>query len=304
VPLGFFRGFGMSESAPQGPSPAAVPPIQAEAPRPPPATATSVKPNPIVLAAPRRWWARIKASDRIALIALFLSLATVGWQIVGHIQGPMISFIPPITVTLQYHPYGEGAAIALTASSMNYLNDGRKDYDGLVLDEKATITGLGDHPITLEWWWFMAPQGSANDQAHPVVVPGGGLTSHETRFTPVVRPCPSANKCTDEVAYSNFFPWERWLISVADKSVLPHLDIDFSMTIRERRDRVLTYQCRVLFDERVRGKMREQLAIFGREVAKGTTLADIEDVKDFKEFLTLPCVRREMSGTIKLFPQS
>ena len=59
-----------------------------------------------------------------------------------------------------------------------------------VMEEEAELQFAGRSPLLMKWWWFVGPDGSPQEQAHPVVVPGGGVRAHETRFAPRIRLCP------------------------------------------------------------------------------------------------------------------
>src|SRR4051812_46044697 len=96
----------------------------------------------------------------ISLTALVLSVGTVMWQVTGYLRGAQVEFLPPTSVTFRFWSAGPANSVALSATTMNYLNQGRKDYDGLVLDEHAEI-GLSASaaPTRLDWWWFLGPTG-------------------------------------------------------------------------------------------------------------------------------------------------
>lgn len=234
------------------------------------------------------WWGEFNAGNWISLVALVLSLLTAGWQIAGFIAGPRIEFVAPSSITFRYMPYGRREPTALSATSMNYLNNGRKDYDGLVLDETATLRFAGRN-VSLSWWWFLSADGSATEQAHPVVVPGAGLTSHETRFVPLVGQCKQGDACSADVPYDNFLPWSEFL-SLATAGTAAKVDVEFNVTIRERGLRTFTHRCRVTFDESIRKTMSDQKQLLAMLHGQGLEPADIDKRKDFYSFFSLPCV--------------
>ena len=84
----------------------------------------------------------------ISLAALALSMLTAVWALTGYIMGPKVNMLPPTSVTFRYWPYG-GANLALTGTTMNYVNEGRKDYDALVVSEYVLL-GFPGRPAPLK----------------------------------------------------------------------------------------------------------------------------------------------------------
>ena len=236
-------------------------------------------------------WQRfgLDAGNWISLVALCIAVGTAAWQTGGYFVGPDLAFIPPTSVTFRYSPYGGRSSLALSATTMNYVNEGRKDYDGLVLDEQVSLQLTAANPTVLNWWWFLGPDGTATEQAHPVVVPGAGLAAHETRFAPFVQSCSVQQVCTEAHAYRNFFSWSLFLKTAADATQLPHIDLLFTVRMRERKTRTFEYKCRVELDDRIRAVMKDQYTLLTKYQNGGMTPEAIGDQVGFRNYFSLPC---------------
>lgn len=202
----------------------------------------------------------------------------------------MVEMVPPASVTFRYWPAGDREAVALTATTMNFLNDGRKDYDGLVVEEAVQLNMYGLNKILLNWWWFVGPDGSPLEQAHPVVVPGAGLIAHETRFVPLIRTCKESAPCGDDVSHANFLRWARFLELASGSPAHHQISIVLSVRVRERTERTLTYSCKAWLDSRTRAAMTAQKAILASLHASGLTPSEIVEHKDFREYFSMPCI--------------
>src|SRR6185436_3904928 len=178
----------------------------------------------------------LDAGNWISLTALVLSILSLTWAIAGFVIGPKAELLPPTSVTFRYWPYG-GDWLALTGTTMNYINHGRKDYDALVVSEHVLLH-LPDRkpPLRLQWWWFVDAFGRGTRQAHPVLIPGAGVASHETRFAPTLTPCESVD-CPERTAYANYMPWVEFLNLAKDSKALPNLRIEFVARVKEREYR-------------------------------------------------------------------
>jgi hypothetical protein len=222
----------------------------------------------------------IDVSIWISFAALVLSLATGLWAVVGYLTGPRVSMLSPTSVTFRFWEWGE--SLALTATTMNFINDGRKDYDALVLEERAVLTFFGSgRQIELSWWWFLDADGAPKEQAHPVVVPGAGVASHETRFAPILEACPETGGCEGSIAYKNFMSWKEFLRLASDRRTLPSVDVTFRARVKERSERVLERRCQVSFNDRGREQLAQELA----------RLADGESGRR-REYFSFPCIER------------
>lgn len=263
-------------------SPQAVPTEESAASTAQPAAGTAAAAKPRFLG--------LDAGNWISLTALAISLATVSWQIGGFITGPKVEFIPPTSVTFRYWPTGSRESLALSATTMNYVNGGRKEYDALVLSESVEITLPGRSPRKLHWWWFVGPTGAANEQAHPVVVPGAGLTAHETRFAPLLQPCAGAVGCTDAAAYMHFIDWGEFLALADAQAPAQEIAIKFEIRVREDRPRTVTYLCKAMLDTRTREVMRKQTAVLAELRSQNLKPTQIEEHSNFKEHFSVPCV--------------
>lgn len=229
----------------------------------------------------------LDAGNWLSLAALGLSLLTAVWALTGYLIGPQVEMLPPTSVTFRFWPYG-GDSLALTATTMNYVNEGRKDYDALVVSEYAVLAFQGrTTPLKLRWWWFVDAFGKGNDHAHPILVPGAGVATHETRFAPTLEPCPGVASCPAEIAYANYMRWIDFLTLAKDDKALPHLDITFVAKVRERSYREITKTCRVAFNDRARQDFASELSKLLEAIANGKR---IDEVKDKKDYFSLPCV--------------
>lgn len=235
---------------------------------------------------------RFMGMDAGSVTALVLSVATAVWQVMGYLLGPSIQFIPPTSITLRFWPTGDRASLALTATTMNYVNRGRKDYDGLVIAEDAEIRLNGREPISLKWWWFVAADGSPQQQAHPVVVPGAGVAAHETRFAPRIRQCADGSPCDESVTHIDFLPFEQFLALGAGPIGNHSIEIVLRSRVFERREREIVYTCQVRFDARMRDVMATQAKLMQALRAQGLRLAKIAEHEDFREYYSLPCLEK------------
>src|SRR5262249_31190466 len=104
---------------------------------------------------------RLKPSDYMSFAALAISAVTAIYNLVGWWQGPVISFVAPEKVSFHCYPAKPNAEddlechpksnLAVRATNLTYVNNGRHEYGGALLDETATvrISSLGE--VTLHW---------------------------------------------------------------------------------------------------------------------------------------------------------
>lgn len=145
-------------------------------------------------------------------------------------------------------------------------------------------------PIKLHWWWFVDAFGRGRDQAHPFLVPGAGVASHETRFAPALEPCPGSVACPQTVAYRNYMAWLDFLALAKSEETLPNVKISFVAKIKERNYREITKSCKVAFNDRARQDFATELTKLTEAVESGRA---IEDVKNKKEYFSFPCITEE-----------
>jgi hypothetical protein len=229
----------------------------------------------------------LEVGNWISLAALLLSLITAIWALTGYLIGAKVDLLPPTSVTFRYWPYG-GDFLAITGTTMNYVNEGRKDYDALVISEQAELAFPGRKaPVKLDWWWFVDAFGRGDRHAHPIVVPGAGVATHETRFAPTLQRCPDKPTCPDEVAYANFFSWMDFLAAGKDEKLLPRLQIIFVAKVKEDNYREIRKSCSVEFSERGRRAIAQEFDKLNQARADGK---QIEHVNEKKEYFSFPCV--------------
>jgi hypothetical protein len=173
---------------------------------------------------------------------------------------------------------------------MNYVNEGRKDYDALVMTEQVFLSFPNrTSPLKLNWWWFLGAVGNPTESVHPVLVPGAGVASHETRFAPTLANCANSSNCPEKDAYVNYMPWIDFLALAKDVKALPDLEISFVATVRERGYRDITKSCHVAFNDHARQLMATEYNKLKAAVAKGVKLDNVEDKQ---EYFSLPCIIR------------
>lgn len=227
--------------------------------------------------------------DAGSVVALVISVTTAAWQIAGYLSGPEVQLIAPTSVTFRHWPVGDRSTTALTATTMNYVNHGRKDYDALVMEEEAELQFAGRSPLLMKWWWFVGPDGSPQEQAHPVVVPGGGVRAHETRFAPRIRLCPPTQSCDEAISHADFLPFDQFLALAASDADTATVRIKLKARIFERDDRQIDYECVVRFDSRVQSILQAQAKLYQSLKVQRMSPAEIDQHKDFREFYSVPC---------------
>jgi hypothetical protein len=228
----------------------------------------------------------LDAGNWISLTALVLSILSLTWAVAGFVIGPKAELLPPTSVTFRYWSYGRDS-LAFTGTTMNYINHGRKDYDALVVSEHVLLHfPERKSPLRLQWWWFVDAFGRATKQAHPVLIPGAGVASHETRFAPTLAPCASAD-CPERTAYANYMSWIEFLNLAKDPKALPGLRVEFVARVKERRYREIVSTCQVAFNDRAREEFSAELAKIAEAAKNGVKLADL---KTKTEYFSFPCV--------------
>ena len=188
--------------------------------------------------------------DPIALVALVLGLANVGYQVWEGRAGAKVSLIPPAQAEVRKDARG----YTIVHAPMSYSNAAR--VRGSVRSEVVTL-GLADgaEPIELHWEAFIvtdhnqeaAIRSVRNAQAFDVE--GRGATSHETAFYP--RFDAHCEQCTDDERYRNFLEWEDFLVAAEETD-----RVDLKFTAVQVGGESLVVECHLPLDGRMRGYMK------------------------------------------------
>lgn len=213
----------------------------------------------------------MNTSDRIALIALALSLGSVAYNFGQWIQGADVRFSPPRIVQLQADCQRKGARQAadeaetggkaeatcverrnleIVGDSLSYANLGQSDMNAAVLHEQVELMVEGRN-VELHWKYFtnyVESQSGRNAKVvSPRLVPGGGvLETHETEFTSQRR----ATGESDQEQLRDSVPWRTFTGALVNT---PRLELKFrSFVLENGRVKQIVSDCRAEFtDERV-----------------------------------------------------
>ena len=188
--------------------------------------------------------------DPIALVALVLALANIGYQIWESRVGAKVTLIPPAQVEVR----ADARGYTVVHAPMSYSNAARAR--GSVRSEVVTLRlADGVEPIDLHWEAFIvtdhnqeiAIENVGNAQAFDVE--GGGSTSHETAFYP--RYDVHCEQCTQDERYRNFLRWEDF-VAVAEETD----SIDLRFAAVQVGGEPLVVECRLPLDGRMREYMK------------------------------------------------
>jgi hypothetical protein len=197
---------------------------------------------------------QLKPSDYMSFVALLISVATATYNLVGWFEGPTITFRPPQLVSFHCYPAtkkNEGVEcdqesnVMLAGTSMTYVNSGRPEYGGILLDEAAAIHISTRSEATLHWQEFsnLATLGTGNfTLASATMIPGSSSIAHETRFFARDEPCIAP--CNPR---SNFVRWSDFAAAAADPA--NRISVTFSTRVATPNERMLTGTCDVFIDE-------------------------------------------------------
>ena len=234
------------------------------------AVASNPAPNPAPPAPgePTLWG--MKLSLWFSLAGFIISVVGAIYLTTGYIQGPDVRLLPPRAISFWYLRPAQDEYLSMSAVTMAYENRGRKDYDGLVLEEYALVTLPGRaEAVRLDWWWFMVGANDIQGQARPEVVPGAGVINHETRMNPRLSPCTGGAPCSAAVARKNFVPWIEFL-SLAEQPSSTYIDVRLLAKVRNRKVVQQEVSCRAYIDEVTRTQMALALKQARAAAAKGT----------------------------------
>jgi hypothetical protein len=206
----------------------------------------------------RKFVAEMNVGNYIALVGLLLAVGSLIWQSVGYFRGPLPQGMAPESVTFR----GDGIrrdtdqeVLSVTASNMNYINRGGKDYDAILKSIDVTLEIAANRSYRLAWQYFMKDSTrNEKEQAGPIVVPGGGGVSKEVRFFARFRPCKDSGSCPNDQAYIDFLPWADFLRLAADPKTVSSLKLTFESVYLVPAGYHESHTCLVTFPDAVRSK--------------------------------------------------
>jgi hypothetical protein len=129
----------------------------------------------------------------IALIALFLSLSSLGWQAWTLYRGPQVELRIGDRVNLLFesNPARPGVLFLKVNARLSYINRGAVGRDAIVTNEILHIFFGERKPYEYRWLHFENLLPDPKDRtavasdatpAHDFIVPGAGVASHQTTF--------------------------------------------------------------------------------------------------------------------------
>jgi hypothetical protein len=145
-----------------------------------------------------------------SLLALFLSLNTCAYNIVGYVAKPELTFIPPEQITLYATGPKDGQYLAMV-TDFNIFNTSRPDKYGVVTGERLEFTIDGVQRV-LRWQEFGrwgSKDFEAKEAVHPFSVPGGAVNTQEVSFEP--RSKEPSELSPGEKADVNWLDWPLFL---------------------------------------------------------------------------------------------
>jgi hypothetical protein len=204
---------------------------------------------------------RFKPSDYMSLAALIISATTAFYNLLGWLEGPTISFRLPELVSFHCYPAtesngslecGPASSVMIAANNMTYVNKGRSEYSGVLLDETATLRISGRKDATLHWQEFsnVTTLGSGATTATATVIPGSSSIAHETRFFARDEAC--KDPCDER---RNFVPWSEFVTTVSDPGRT--VNILFTAKLSTRGEVSVSASCDVFFSKTDRAELRQ-----------------------------------------------
>jgi hypothetical protein len=205
---------------------------------------------------------RFKPSDYMSLAALIIAAVTAIYSLLGWLQGPTILFRSPELVSFHCYPAiqkqgslecGPNSNVMIAATNMTYVNEGRPEYGGILLDETAILRISSRKDATLHWHEFSNVTTLATGAvtlASATVIPGSSSVAHETRFFARDEPCSAP--CDPR---SNFVPWSAFVAAVAEPARA--VSIVFSARVSARGEIVRSGVCNVFMSEVDRAEFRK-----------------------------------------------
>ncbi len=188
----------------------------------------------------------------IALIALFLSLSSLGWQAWTLYRGPQVELRigDRLNLLFESNPTRPGVLFLKVNARLSYVNRGAVGRDAIVTNEILHIFFGERQPYEYRWLHFENLLPDPEDRtavasdatpAHDFIVPGAGVASHQTTFAAF----PGA-PLDDEDARAVVLAWPAFL-----RLVLEDASVDFVFTGIEIGGTQHSRRCRITVTEEV-----------------------------------------------------
>lgn len=190
---------------------------------------------------------RIKRDiDILALIAVFLSVGSVVYNIIGALEGADIQSYPPQQISIFNEKVGPFNYVAFVVP-MVYTNKGRAGYNG-VLKQELIRFKIGGKQYEHYWHEFVStsdlkgcPIKKKEGDAQPVVITAGNVVAHETFFFPRSTEVKAGQK---NQKWENFLTWDDFCAGLAED---PVFKIEIVSEV-DGRQNVLTHTQRINVD--------------------------------------------------------
>lgn len=194
-----------------------------------------------------------------AMIALAISVTTLGWQIGNYLAGPEVELFAPDQVVIASSevagfPNREGGPYAHIFGRMSYVNAGAAGYNATVRRESAMVSIPGRAPFEQRWYRFVSADATGTEgdtlaveklaDAGPFPLAAGSSTTHLTLFQPWPHRCASKDATCDP--RQNYVTWDKFLELTKDQR---EFDIQFVAETYDAEPRVVA-KCKVKLSER------------------------------------------------------
>lgn len=200
-------------------------------------------------------------SDRIALIALVLSVSNAAYSLFQWWRGADVRMAPPVIVQLQSdcggvraNDDGEVCAkrehVDLVADSFAYTNYGTSSMSAILLHEMALVQ-TGAVETNVHWKYFVeyveGQSGRDAENVAPTLIPGRGALGHETEMLPRE----DAKGSTDREQRAQFLDWADFTEEL--QSTQKALIVFTSFVLEDGVIRRFDAECKIQFtDEEIR----------------------------------------------------
>jgi hypothetical protein len=192
--------------------------------------------------------------DVIALVALVLSVTSIGVQMRAFLKGEDVKLLPPDQVFIwkdNTNPDGPRARIGAT---LIYVNTAEKGYPAVVRRELAYVN-IGGKELEQAWDEFVKFDGYTPPKGEPVLpfaLDGGDAKSHQTTFIAWPKDCPptAASQCNileNHIFWNQFVDELTRLVQAGQREY----EFKFKAEIFERQSK--TAACRIAINAAIVG---------------------------------------------------
>jgi hypothetical protein len=193
--------------------------------------------------------------DIVALIAIFLSVGSVVYNVIGALEGADIQSYPPERISIFKETLGGTDYVAFVVP-MTYTNKGRAGYNG-VLKREVIRFNIGGKQYLHHWHEFVNtsidqkgyPIKEKKEDAQPFVITAGNVVGHETLFFPRSTEPKGTQK---DNKWENFLKWDDFCAALAH-------DQEFKIEVVSEvdgRQNILTHSRRIYVDDDLRERLK------------------------------------------------